>query len=290
MGEWLPVKTVGARWALSLSLTGPPMDVYGLIGNPVGHSVSPSMQEAAFEAHGIDARYVTLEARPAELETAIQGAEALGIAGLNVTVPFKQRVLEFIDPDERVKSLGAVNTVNFTDDGGVTGHNTDVEGVRRAFTHHDVSISGREAVVIGAGGAGRAAAWALTEDGARVSIANRTVSRAEALADTVDGSGHSLEQAPSLIEDATLLVNATTVGMEEDRSPVPPEALHEDLVVLDAVYQPTETRLLRDAAATGALTIDGAWMLLYQGAAAFELWTDLEAPIEAMNDALRANL
>lgn len=266
------------------------MDVYGLVGNPVGHSVSPPMQEAAFDAHGIEARYVTFEPHPEQFERALEGAEALGIAGLNITVPFKQRVLECVAPDDRARSLGAVNTVAFAADGQATGHNTDVEGVRRAFDRHDVTLSGRAAVVIGAGGAGRAAAWALTEGGAAVSIANRTVSRAEDLADTVGGTAHSLTDLPSLIEDATLLVNATTVGMEEDRSPVPAAALHGDLVVLDAVYKPVQTRLLRDAAANGALTIDGAWMLLYQGAAAFELWTGLDAPLEAMHDALRTSL
>lgn len=266
------------------------MDVYGLVGNPVGHSLSPSMQDAAFDAHGIDARYVTFEPPAEKLEMAIQGAEALGVAGLNITVPFKQRVLTHVNPDDRAGALGAVNTVKFTSDGGPTGHNTDVDGVRRAFEHHGVSLSGRDAVVVGAGGAGRAAAWAFMEGGADVSIANRTVARAEDLAETVGGSAHSLEELPSLLDDATLLVNATTVGMEEDRSPVPADALHDDLVVLDAVYSPLETRLLRDAAARGAMTIDGAWMLLYQGAAAFELWTELKAPTEAMNDVLRANL
>lgn len=266
------------------------MDVYGLLGNPVGHSLSPPMQEAAFEAHGVDARYVTFEPPEAELEAALRGAETLGIAGLNITVPFKQQILEVVVPDDRANAIGAVNTVDFPGSGPPTGHNTDAEGVRRAFNHHDVDIAGRDAVVVGAGGAGRAAAWALQEGGAEVSIANRTLSRAEDLAEAIGGSAHSLADLTTLIEDATLLVNATTVGMEEDSSPVPRGALHDELAVLDAVYKPLETRLLRDAADCGATTIDGAWMLLYQGAAAFELWTGLEAPIEPMNQALRARL
>ncbi|PSP45257.1 shikimate dehydrogenase, partial [Halobacteriales archaeon QH_6_66_25] len=154
------------------------------------------------------------------------------------------------------------------------------------------------AVVIGAGGAGRAAAFALADEGMTVCIANRTVERATALAadvtdaEAVSGTaeGHGLDALPDLLAEADVLVNATSVGMEVDQSPAPAEALHGDLAVLDAVYAPLETRLLRDAAAAGATTIDGAWMLLFQGVEAFERWTGREAPVEAMNEALRGEL
>ena len=264
------------------------MDVFGLIGSPVEHSVSPQMHEAAYETLGMDARYVTLEPAEDALGLALDGASALGVAGLNVTIPFKESVLPLVEPDPLAERVGAVNTVDLS--GEPTGHNTDAAGVTRAFEHHGVSPSGT-AVVVGAGGAGRAAAFALADAGADVRIANRTVPRAKALAEAVPGAGaHGLDALEGLLADADLLVNATSVGMESDETPVPAAALHGDLAVLDAVYTPLETRLLRKAAAAGATTIDGAWMLLFQGVEAFELWTGRSAPIEAMNRALRAAL
>lgn len=279
------------------------MDVYGLIGNPVEHSLSPPMHEAAYEARSLDARYVTLEADPERIEAAIEGADALGVAGLNVTVPFKRDVLSSVDPTPTAAAVGAVNTITFDgadgDDGGSgdelpEGHNTDVEGVVRAFRHHDVEIPGRSAVVVGAGGAGRAATYALADAGADVFVANRTVERAEALADDfadlgVDAGG--LDALDERLPAADLLVNATSVGMDDPHtSPVPTELLHGDLAVLDAVYSPLRTKLLRDADAAGAETVDGAWMLLFQGVAAFERWTGADAPVAVMNGALRDRL
>ena len=265
------------------------MQVFGLLGNPVGHSLSPPMHEAAYAELGMDARYVTFEPEPDALPAALEGADALGIAGLNVTIPFKRDVLDLVAPDDLASRIGAVNTVDLSG-ATPTGHNTDAEGVVRAFERHGVGLSGT-AVVVGAGGAGRAAAFALADAGMAVRIANRTVGRAEELAGAVEGAtGHPLDALPELLADASVLVNATSVGMEEDVSPVPADALHDGLAVLDAVYRPVETRLLRDAAAAGARTVDGAWMLLYQGVAAFERWTGRDAPVDAMNEALRSHL
>ena len=264
------------------------MDVYGLIGSPVEHSVSPPMHEAAYEALGLDARYVTFEPSSEQLDTALEGASALGVRGLNVTIPFKEDVLDVVEPDSLAERIGAVNTIDFEDE--PTGHNTDAAGVTRAFQRHDVELSGT-AVVVGAGGAGRAAAFALADEGMSVHIANRTVSRATALATEVpDAAGYGLDELAELVPDADVLVNATSVGMESDETPVPKRHLHEGLAVLDAVYAPLETRLLREADAAGATTIDGAWMLLFQGVEAFEIWTGKAAPVEAMNEALRSSL
>ncbi|RAW43938.1 shikimate dehydrogenase [Halorubrum sp. 48-1-W] len=273
------------------------MDVYGLIGNPVGHSLSPPMHEAGYEALGIDARYVTFEPAPDDAVRAIEGAAALGVAGLNVTIPFKRDVLAAVDADPLAERIGAVNTVVFPDDGGEKGsetprgYNTDAAGVTRSFERHDVPLDGRDAVVVGAGGAGRAAAFALADAGASVHVANRTAERAVELAGEVpDATGGGLDTLDAQVPTADVLVNATSVGMEEDATPVPAGLLHGDLAVLDAVYAPTETRLLRDAAAAGATTVEGAWMLLYQGVEAFERWTGEDAPVEEMNAALRAEL
>ncbi|MDS0298006.1 shikimate dehydrogenase [Halogeometricum sp. S1BR25-6] len=265
------------------------MQVFGLLGNPVGHSLSPPMHEAAYDSLGMEARYVTFEPSPEDLPTAVSGADALGIAGLNVTIPFKQEMVDLVEPDELAARIGAVNTVDFT---GETprGYNTDAAGVRRSFAHHDVPLEGTDAVVVGAGGAGRAASFALADAGASVHVANRTAERATELAADVRGAtGGGLDTLDELA-GADVLVNATSVGMESDETPVPADRLHGGLAVLDAVYAPVETRLLREAAAAGATTIDGAWMLLFQGVEAFERWTGRDAPVDAMNDALRANL
>ncbi|MFB6110652.1 MAG: shikimate dehydrogenase [Halodesulfurarchaeum sp.] len=265
------------------------MDVYGLVGNPISHSVSPPLHEAAYEELGLDARYVTFETDPDRVGAAIDGADALGVAGVNVTIPFKQAVLDEVDPDETAAHIGAVNTIDFSGP-GPTGHNTDAEGARRALTHHGVDPGDRTAILVGAGGAARAIGFMLAAAGATVHVANRTVSTARDLAAELDATGHPLDAVADLAPEADLLINATSVGMEEDRSPVPASVFHGEMAVMDAVYTPLETRFLRDAAAAGATTIDGAWMLLYQGVAAFELWTDLDAPVGAMNEALRAQL
>ncbi|WP_128477720.1 shikimate dehydrogenase [Halorussus pelagicus] len=276
------------------------MDVFGLLGNPVGHSLSPPMHEAAYDELEVDGRYVTFEPAPDDLGAAIEGAQALGVAGLNVTIPFKQDALAHVEPDDLAARIGAVNTIDFADGGDSasdaaddppTGHNTDAAGVRRSFAHHDVTLADRDAVVVGAGGAARAAAFALADAGATVHVANRTVERAESLASELpETTAGGLDSLETRVPDADVLVNATSVGMEEDRSPVPAETLHGDLAVLDAVYRPLDTRLLREARERGATTIDGAWMLLYQGVEAFELWTGRDAPVNAMNEALRARL
>jgi shikimate dehydrogenase len=267
------------------------MQVYGLLGNPVEHSRSPPMHEAGYQALGMDARYVTFEPDPDAFDAAVDGARALGVRGLNVTIPFKHDALAHpaVEADPLAERIGAVNTLHF---GGetLTGHNTDAAGVTRAFEHHDVTLEG-DGVVVGAGGAGRAAAFALADAGVDVTIANRTEAKAIDLAEDVPrASGHPLDAVPDLLAGADLLVNATSVGMEGDASPVPADALHADLAVLDAVYTPIETRLLRDAEAVGATTVDGAWMLLFQGVEAFERWTGADAPVDAMNGALRAEL
>jgi len=266
------------------------MDVYGIIGNPVEHSLSPPMHQAAFDELGTDAKFVTFEADPERVEAAFRGAETLGVDGLTVTLPFKHDALEFSDPSERAQRVGAVNTIDFTDS-PPAGYNFDLSGTLRAFEHHDVDLAGAEAVVVGAGGAARAIAFGFEEGGADVAIANRTVERAHDLADEVPGaSGHGLDELPELMAEADVVANATSVGLESDESVAPADAWHGDLTAFDAVYTPLETRFLADAAAAGAQTIDGAWMLLFQGVEAFETWTGEDAPVEQMNEALRSHL
>jgi len=266
------------------------MDVYGIIGNPVEHSLSPPMHEAAFEARDIDAKFVTFEADPDRIQAAFRGADALGVDGLTVTLPFKADALEFAEPDDLARRVGAVNTVDFGTD-PPAGYNYDLTGAMRAFEHHDVALDGASAVVVGAGGAGRALAFGFDEEGAEVAVVNRTVERARELAAEIEGaSGHGLDDLPALMAEADVVANATSVGLESDESVAPADAWHADLVAFDAVYTPLETRFLRDAAAAGAQTIDGAHMLVFQGVEAFETWTGVEAPVEVMDEALRDRL
>jgi shikimate dehydrogenase len=266
------------------------MDVYGIVGSPVEHSLSPPMHTAAFRANDIDATYVTFETPVDELGEAIRGARALGVQGLTVTSPFKAAAVELVDPDGRARRVGAVNTIDFTET-PPKGYNYDLSGTLRAFDHHDVQLTDARAVVIGAGGASRAITFGLAEAGARLSIANRTVERAHELADEITGaSGHRLEELPSLMADADVIVNATTVGLESNESVVPADAWQATHTAFDVVYEPLETKFLQDAAAAGAQTIDGLWMLLFQGVDAFEMWTGMQAPVETMNDTLRSQL
>ena len=266
------------------------MDVYGLLGNPVGHSVSPLMQEAGFNALGLDAKYVTFEPPVDTIEQAVAAAETLGIKGLNVTIPFKESVVPLVETDQLAARVGAVNTIDFSTS-PPTGYNTDVSGAMRAITHHGVDLTDRRVVLIGAGGAARAIAVGLLDAGANVTVVNRTRQRAEALASEFpDLSVEGFDSLSTTVAESSVLINATSVGMESNETVVPAAALHEDLVVMDIVYRPLQTRLLREAASAGAVTIDGAWMLLFQGTAAFERWTGKEAPVEAMNEALRAAL
>mgnify|MGYP002761884144 FL=1 len=260
--------------------------MYGIVGNPVGHAVSPPMQTAGFTERGIDATYVSFEPAESEIEQAIDGADALGIAGLNVTIPFKQDAFGIVEPDPLAARIGAVNTVVFGD-GSPQGYNTDAAGVTRSLAARGDASDGGGGGVVGAGGAGGARGFALAGAGAGAQIANRTAERAAGLADEVDGAtAGGLDSLADRVPSADLLVNATSVGMEEDATPLPAELLHEELAVLDAVYTPRETRLLRDADAAGATTIQGLWMLLFQGVEAFERWTGVDAPIDAMHAAL----
>ncbi len=265
------------------------MQLYGIVGDPVEHSLSPPMHEAAYDALDMDASYVRFHVDADDVEDAVTGARALGVDGFNVTVPHKGAVAEHpaLDVDDTAREIGAVNTVDLD---SMEAYNTDAAGVSRALRHHDVTVSGARAVVVGAGGAARAVVYELDRLGADVAVANRTEEKAEALAAEFDVEGHGLDSLSDLVPSADLLVNATTVGMEEDRSPVPAVLLHPDLTVFDVVYTPLRTRLLRDAEEAGADTVDGAWMLVYQGVEAFEIWTGREAPVDVMNEALRGEL
>jgi shikimate dehydrogenase len=264
------------------------MRVYGIFGDPIGHSLSPAMHNAALAAMGIEACYHAFCVQPERLKEALFGAEAMGFGGLNLTIPLKEIALEIIPADELAEAIGAVNTVSF--EGRMRGHNTDGEGALLSLQDAGVLVRGSKLVLIGAGGAARAIAYTLAREGAEIAIANRSVLRAEELAGSIGGSAFGLEDLERLIPRADVVINATSVGLREgDPRLFPAHLLKRGQVVFDIVYS-RETELMKDAGLAGALVLDGVMMLVYQGAIALEIWTGREAPIDVMEQAVRASL
>jgi shikimate dehydrogenase len=271
----------------------------GLIGWPVEHSVSPAMHNAVFAALGLNWHYVPLPVRPEQVKTAVRGLSALGFRGANVTVPHKQAVMHYIDEvTDTAKAIGAVNTIVVQGE-RFLGHNTDAYGFLAALRDEGFEPSGRSVLVLGAGGAARAIVFALAESGCSVTIHNRTAPRAAELAHHVQTAGVRAPVKPVLdapnLRDLDfarfdLLVNATSVGMWPHTEDCPwPDALSfpSHWAVYDLVFNPAETRLLAQARAAGAKAIGGLGMLVWQGAAAFEMWTG-DGPAAKIAPVMRA--
>jgi shikimate dehydrogenase len=269
------------------------MKVYAVLGDPINHSMSPAMHNAAFGALGMPCIYHAFRVCPSDLKDAIYGAKALGFGGLNLTIPLKEEVLEYVEPDPIAARIGAVNTIDFAD--GITGHNTDGIGAMRALEDAGVPAIGRNILIIGAGGAARAIAFQFGYSGGEIVIANRTRERADRLASDVVIGLSELGKTPSIesiglgalpekIADADILINATSVGMhpDVDATPVPSDLLRPGLAVFDIVYNPRRTRLLLEAEQKGATVIDGVRMLVHQGAEAFSIWTGRKPPVDVM--------
>ena len=260
-----------------------------VIGDPVRHSLSPTLMNAAFEATGLDWTYVALEVASAGLPDAFAGVRALGIAGLSITMPHNESAAACADQlSPTAERLGAVNCI--VNHGGLlTGHNTDGEGFVRSVQHEfSFDPSGKRCVVLGAGGSARAIILALSDAGAsEIVVVNRTLGRAERAAALAGDRGEvvALEGAHSDLADADLVVNATSVGMgDPGPTDVPFDAsvLHEGQILVDIVYKPLETPLITAARAQGVSVANGVAMLAHQAAVQFELWTGVDAPIDVM--------
>ena len=253
--------------------------LYGVAGNPVLHSRSPQMHNAAFRKLGIDAAYVRLAAVSAE--EALGTAREMGLLGLNVTSPFKEEMAGIVEAaDESARKLGAVNTVVIRE-GKIEGHNTDPDGVGTALRESGVELRGAKAVVIGAGGAAKAAALALLNNGASVRIANRTAPKAEKAAQELGCGACGMEELDDALSDAEVLVSALSTIERVVR----PESLRKGLAVLEANYS-SETSLSRDARSRGCKIVSGLDWLLFQGAKAFGIFTGKEPPVAEMRNAL----
>lgn len=275
--------------------------IVGVIGDPVQHSRSPQMHNAAIVERKLDYVYVPFHVRSGELREAIEGFKALNVLGVNVTIPHKQTVMSILDDVSHEATLiGAANTLIFCD-GRVSGDNTDAQGFLRAMTEEGIDIPvGGSAVVLGAGGAARAVVVALALSGlGLITVANRTGWKAiqfekdlatisETEISAVDLASNQLNSA---IRSADLLVNTTSVGMQEtDQLLIDPDSLNPGTIVYEIVYTPLETPLLRVAREKGCQTIGGIGMLVHQGAIAFEKWIGIVPNVETMRIALEQSL
>ena len=267
----------------------------GIIGYPIGHSISPVFQQAALDNKGIDATYKAWEIPPDGLCSFFETLREEKYLGINVTVPHKEAVVPYLDElDSTAKAAGAVNTIlNLKD--RLIGYNTDTYGFLQGLkAERGFECRSKRVLVLGAGGAARGVLQALVQERAlECVIANRTLNRAEILANTglkmgIDckAIGLSWEELSLAAVNADLIVNSTTIGMthsmNEGISPLQPQQIPPTALVYDLVYNPLETPLIRAASRAGAATLGGIYMLVYQGAASFELWSSSSAPVEVM--------
>ncbi len=270
--------------------------IYGIIGNPVDHSLSPVMQNAAFQKLDIDSVYVPFNVLPSFLLDAVRGFRAQHVMGFNVTVPHKVEIMKHIDRSDTVsKAMGAVNTVLNTK-GELIGYNTDATGAMEALKHGNIDVSDSSFAVIGAGGAARAIVFALAGAAPKIIILNRTVGKAQNLKKDVtqvlqvdiEVARLTKKSVTSALSTANVLINATSIGMKGSIGDlaIRDKDLRKDLTVFDIVYGTSDTCLVRKAKRLGCKTIDGTEMLLHQGAAAFEIWTGRKAPLTTMKNAL----
>lgn len=277
----------------------------GLLGSPVKHSISPMMHNDSFEINGIDAVYLCFDVGPDRLGETVQALRDMNAYGFNLTMPDKEAVIPFLDElSDAARLIGAVNTVE-NRDGRLIGHNTDGIGFVKAAAAEGIDVSGRTITLLGAGGAGGAIAVQLALSGCReLYLCNRQTrswNRAGELVERIDQNtpcqarlidlGDESETA-SCIRESSLLINATPVGMEPnaDAMPLPEDifgeggAVHEGLAVADVIYHPRKTKLLRKAEEAGLFAFSGMYMLLYQGEAAFRIWTGTDMPVSVIRE------
>ena len=272
--------------------------IYGIFGWPISHTASPAMHNAAFRHSGINSVYVPFHVPPGDIKRAIKSIIPLGISGVNITVPYKETAFKLVDETSRESQLiGAVNTIVVQGD-KLIGHNTDAQGFLRSLKYDGRTNPYRKNVVLlGSGGAARAVAVQLAMTNVKsLCIVNRTFSRAIRLARYIKRHFPNIKISPAYLkskainealESADILINATTCGMKRgDPLLVDHSLLHPGIVVYDLIYKPQETKLITEAKQMGLKTVNGFGMLLYQGAAAFEIWTGKKAPLEIMRQSL----
>ena len=267
-------------------------ELYGVIGNPVHHSLSPMIHNRAFQRLGWNAVYLAFEVK--NVEEALRGVRGLGVRGVSVTIPFKTEVVPFLNAVEGVaKKIGAVNTI-INRGGRLIGYNTDCDGALEAL-EEKMDLGQKRVVLLGAGGAARAMGFGLKERGLPLIVVNRSIERGRALCKEL---GCNYLPISSLVRmkaghlEADIIINATPVGMypRDGETPIPKELLKKGMIVMDIVYKPLRTRLLREAKEKGCVTVDGLEMLIRQGMAQFEIWTGRRPEIGQIEKDLRRAL
>ncbi|MDD4833479.1 MAG: shikimate dehydrogenase [Lutispora sp.] len=269
----------------------------GLLGYPLGHSISPAMQNAAFQSQEINNLYIPIEVKAEDLETVVKAMPKMNFSGFNVTIPYKIEIIKYLDEiDSLAKSIGAVNTV-LIEDGKLKGYNTDGIGFLRSFEAGlGLRAEGKKIFILGSGGASRAISMTLAMNKVnKLYICNRTYEKAAALVVDINSQfGNSSIAVPMVYEnmaealkEADIFINTTNVGTypNADEMSIDKGLLHSNLIVCDVVYNPKKTKLLQEAEKIGCKTLSGLGMLVYQGAQAFEIWTGVEAPVDVMFDA-----
>ena len=269
-------------------------NVLCVIGHPIEHSMSPVMHNAALKELSLDYIYLAFDVPPNDLEKAILGFKKSNMKGINVTIPHKEAIIHYLDElDPLSKQIGAVNTVK--NEGGVLlGRNTDALGAKQALLDAGFKIEGKKALIMGAGGAARAISFGLTEKIDEIFISNRTEERAIKLAKELQdktkikatGKDTSKKTLRTLTNSVDILINTTPIGMypKIDVSPISKDLLNENLFVFDIIYNPLQTRLLKDAKEIGSKTLNGLDMFINQGALAFEWWTGKKPNVELMKE------
>jgi len=266
--------------------------VCAVIGDPVEHSLSPALHNAAFEALDLDWAYLAFRVAPERIGAAVEGVRALGLRGLSVTIPHKVSIIPHLDDvEELARWTGSVNTV-VNRDGRLSGYSTDGHGALEAFRAAGLTTSGKRVLILGSGGAARAIAFAIARDAGPASIEILGIipeERKKLAADLAEKTGlkvtaGEMDRLPDSLGESQVLIQATPLGMHPrvDVTPVPAHLLRPDLAVFDAVYTPLKTRLLREAEEAGAATIPGLGMFVHQAAVQFQLWTGRDAPIAVM--------
>ncbi|MCL6456688.1 MAG: shikimate dehydrogenase [Gorillibacterium sp.] len=264
--------------------------LYGVFGDPVAQSKSPLMLNRAFAVTGINAAYAAFHVTPSMLKDAIAGVRALGLRGVNITIPHKVEVMAHLDAvDESARMIGAVNTI-VNDGGRLTGYNTDGVGYVRSLKEETgFNPAGKRILVLGAGGAARGIVYSLVKEKAKeIIVANRTPSRAEELAASIEGAtilrGMGMNELVDILASMDLIINTTQVGMHPfpGQTPFDVSLISPHMLISDIIYNPRETLLLKEAQLRGAAVHGGLGMFVHQGAYAYELWTGQSAPVVAM--------
>ena len=248
------------------------MKHFAVIGNPVDHSLSPAMHQWVFDSLNIDAEYKKIKLEENELPQIIQKVQNSELDGINITIPYKETIMEYLDDiNERAMSIGAVNCI-LRSGSKIVGNNTDWYGFTMAMKKNDIDLQGRELIIIGAGGSAKSILYALKQMGVhKIFLLNRSIKKAQTLQNNYI-IAHCLRDAKDIIKTDSIIINATSVGMQNNQSPVDFGLIHKNQIIIDIIYTPLETSILRFGQKIGALTVNGLDMFIHQGLASLDLW------------------